>query len=224
MCLVWLESLYHSGAKSRDTPRYQEDVRFFAYIWPYIINQARNRTTGTTDGVARETGEQVYREGIHYHTCPDIHEEQPTCVHCNRRETVVDLRGISPQSYIPGKRIIGDLKELGWMVVRGVRLDEPTYESIKGVSYIGRGWHGTWHPVQSDGSKRVMRYKHTTSPPTQWSSGLLNRFTEELTTSVIIKINPNQKYRIGKFNLLKNDGYIHHDQQPHNDYPSRMST
>ena len=29
MYLVWHESLYHSGAKSRNTPRYQFDMRFF---------------------------------------------------------------------------------------------------------------------------------------------------------------------------------------------------
>jgi phosphotransferase system IIA component len=109
MCLIWHESLYHSGAKSRDTPRYQFDMRFFSYIWPYIANQARNRTAGTIDGVARETGEQVYREGITYHTCQDIYKEHPTCVHCKRRETVVDLRGIPPTSLVPDERIIGDL-------------------------------------------------------------------------------------------------------------------
>ena len=58
------------------------------------------------DGVARETGEQVYRDGITYHTCGDIYTEHPTCVHCKRRETVVDLRGIPPTSYVPGERII----------------------------------------------------------------------------------------------------------------------
>ena len=138
MCLVWHESLYHSGAKSRDTPRYQEDMRFVAYIWPYLVNQARNRTTGTTDGVARENGEQVYRENIHYYKCGDIYNVETTCVHCNRKETVADLRGISPNSYVPGERIIGDLEELGWMVVRGVRIDEPTYNSINGVAHMGR--------------------------------------------------------------------------------------
>jgi len=31
----------------------------------------------------------------------------------------------------------------------------------------------------------------------------------------------NDKYVIGKFNLLKNDGYIPYDQDPHYDYPRR---
>ena len=174
--------------------------------------------------MARDTGEQVYREVIHYHVRPDIYEEQPTCVHCNKRETIADLRGISPGIYVTGKRIIGDLEELGWMFIRGVRIDEETYNRIRGVLHIGRGWHGTWYPVQSDGSKLVMRFKHISTPPTQWSSWLLNRFTEELTALVINKINPNKEYMIGKFNLLKNDYYITNNQQPHKDYPPRMNT
>ena len=147
MCIIWHESLYHSGAKSRDTPHYQADMRFFAYIWPYVRNQVRNRAAGTMDGVARETGEQVYRGNIHHHTCGDIYNDYPTCVHCKRRETVVDLRGVPPTSFVPGERIIGDLEELGWMVVRGVRINDDTYESINNVSQLGRGHGRSWFNI-----------------------------------------------------------------------------
>ena len=225
MCIVWHEALYHSGAKSRDTPHYQADMRFFAYLWPYVRNQVRNRAAGTMDGVAQETGEQIYRDGITYHTCGDIYEEHPTCVHCKRRETVVDLRGIPPTSYSPGERIIGDLEELGWIVVRGVRIDDDTYESINNVSQSGRREDGTWFPVQSDGQARKMKYKHTASPHTRWSADVhLRTFTEQLTTSVINKINPNEQYQIGKLNLLKNTNHIYHDQMPHKDYLPRKNT
>ena len=138
-------------------------MRFFAYIWIYLANQVRNRTVGTTDGVARENGEQVYRENIHYHICGDIYNVEQVCVHCNRHETVVNFRGIGPQSYVPGERIIEDLEELRWVVVRGMRIDESTYDRTNGVTHMGRGWQGTWHPVQSDGSDRVMKYKHTST-------------------------------------------------------------
>ena len=113
--------------------------------------------------MVRETGEQVYREGITYHICQDIYNEQPTCGHCKRIETVVDLRGISPQSYVPGERIIGDLEELGWIVVRGVRINEPTYESINDVSQLVRGWGKAWFNVQNNQTTRVMKYKHTST-------------------------------------------------------------
>ena len=48
---------------------------------------------------------------------------------------------IEPNSYVPDERIIGDLEELGWVVVRGVRINESTYKHIDGV-VDGRG-HGT---------------------------------------------------------------------------------
>ena len=89
---------------------------------------------------------------------------------------------------------------------------------------MGRVWHGTWHPVQSDGSHCVMKYKHMSTVHREWLTGVLHKITEILTKLVINKINPNEQYTIGKFNLLKNDGLNTHDQQPHNDYPPRMST
>ena len=97
------------------------------------------------------------------------------------------------------------------MVVKCVRINESTYEYIDGVSNLGRGWDGAWHTVQSDGSRRVMKHKYTSTLPREWSHGLLHEFTKTLTTSVIDKINPNEQYMIGKLNLLKNDGFITRD-------------
>ena len=139
-------------------------MRFFAYIWSYLANQARNRTTGTTDGVARENGEQVYRENIHYHGCRDIYKQEPRCIDCNIHETISDLHGIEPSSYSPSERIIGDLEELGWMIVRDMIIDEPTFKDIKGIACMGcTSWGGTSYPVQGDGSQRLMKYKHTST-------------------------------------------------------------
>ena len=68
MCVSWHELIYDSSAKYRNTPEYQEYMRLFPYIWPFLANNARNRTVGTTYGVARENSEQVYKENVHYHT------------------------------------------------------------------------------------------------------------------------------------------------------------
>ena len=111
-CIIWYESLYHSGAKSRYTPEYQERVRFCSYTWSYIVNHSRNKIVRITYGVARENEEQIYRENMHYHTCRDIYKERQTYIYCNRNETIVDLRGIGPYSCSPGEKIIGNLKEL----------------------------------------------------------------------------------------------------------------
>ena len=74
------------------------------------------------DGVAREIGEKDYRKDIHSHICGDFYMPYPRCRHCNREETVIDLRDIPEDSYATGERIIGDLENLGWVVCRGIRM------------------------------------------------------------------------------------------------------
>lgn len=54
MMIIWHESLYHAGCKSRDG---LEDMRFFAYVWAEYLFERGQRTKGTTDGVARENGD-----------------------------------------------------------------------------------------------------------------------------------------------------------------------
>ena len=56
---MWHETLYHSGAKSRERPIWlkKTDLRLFMYLWPCIANIQRNINIGTTDGVAREFSE-----------------------------------------------------------------------------------------------------------------------------------------------------------------------
>ena len=54
MMIIWHESLYHAGAKSRNN---SEDMRFFSYVYPDNDRSAYSRTKGTTDGVAREIGD-----------------------------------------------------------------------------------------------------------------------------------------------------------------------
>ena len=125
--------MYHSCSELKNAPVYQEDMRLFSYIWPHVRIRSGSRTVGVTDGMAWENGDQVYRESIHVHTCCDIYKERPICIDCCRHDTVVDLRGIGLNSYSHGDRSIGDLDELGWIVARGVRIDEPTYKDIKGV-------------------------------------------------------------------------------------------
>ena len=138
MCIFWHEGLYHSGTSSRNNPNFQMDMRFFAYIWPLIQGNSRNRNAGSMDGVARELGDAVYRKDRNRHTCRDLYKNNPTRPHCCIEETVIDLREVPINSYSPGERIIGDLTTLGWVVVRGVRIDESTYRAIYDVCKCGK--------------------------------------------------------------------------------------
>ena len=73
--------------------------------------------------------------------------------------TEIDLSEV-PESYnIPGEKILGCLDELGWVVVRGVRVSGDTNEAITALSNIGR--KKNWHSIESGDSNRMMKYDHT---------------------------------------------------------------
>ena len=93
MVVIWHEGLYHSGSKSRDTPDPQMDRRFFAYLWPYVKSNSRNRQAGSCDGVARASGDAVFRDDIHKCTCKHLYTERGLhpCQYCKEDEILIDL-------------------------------------------------------------------------------------------------------------------------------------
>ena len=240
MMLIWHENLYHSGAKSRSdrNGNHIDDMRFFSYVWPELATSVGNRNRGLNDGVAREEGDLVYRENLSYHTCQHLWDESPPCQLCQQDETVIDLSNIPPRSYLAGERIFGDLKELGWLVVRGVRVDEPTYHAINEEARRGRAANGKWNPIEDNGNNRKMKYKHTSVFNNQWLEGKRKEFIDGVTDVLntimqnrdnniyehyhnpSVAINP-PKYVVEKFNLIKNDGRIYDDQILHRDFAPR---
>ena len=208
-------------------------MRFFSYIWPHLLSSTGQRTHGTMDGVSREIGDQVYRESINSKICVDMYKENPNCINCRRWEEIVDLRGIPPTSFAPGDRIIGCLDTLGWIVVRGVRTTKDTYRAIENISKLGvRGRptkKGTWTSIEDRGNNRKMKYKSTCRPQSDWAKDkLCGKFLLDIETKVLGNVWKNTPlkdtlYRIDKFNLLKNDGFIGVDQQAHTDYAPRLA-
>ena len=95
MMIIWHESLFHAGAKSRDN---KQDMRFFSYVWPDNDMKSGMRTKGTMDGVACENGDQVYRNDITNKICTDMYKSKQTCKHCKIFEVTIDLTDISPIS------------------------------------------------------------------------------------------------------------------------------
>lgn len=113
MVVIWHEELYHSGAKSQNTPQPQVDCCFFAYLWSFVKSNSRNRQ-----------GDEVFRKNIHDCTCKDLYTEMDNnhpCKYCKDEEILIDLCSIQSTTYSPCDRIIGDLKTLGWEVLRTPR-------------------------------------------------------------------------------------------------------
>ena len=88
--VMWHESVYHSGAKSRIGPSefVKPDLILFMYLWPKVANNQQNKTGCTTDGVAREFGELLYRNIIDNFMCPEFYDEVCECPQCMEGETV----------------------------------------------------------------------------------------------------------------------------------------
>ena len=67
-----------------------------------------------------------------------------------------------------------------------------------------------------------MKYKNSGTATIAWKQDtLLLDFLSEIRIKILDKIFPDQKYIIGKYNLLKNTGEITHDNMPHRDYQPR---
>jgi hypothetical protein len=225
MAIIWHESLFHAGAKSRDG---LQDMRLFSYIWPEVVGNVRNRTKGSTDGVAREQGDKVYRENITNKVCEEFHAEDPVCFKCCKEEEILDLSGVSPNSYASGERRLGCLEELGWVVIRGIRIGEKTYEAIDYIAQLGHNGRQCikpfWASIEDKNSKRVMKYKSTCTPHVNWSNdGVCSDFLGKIKTKLLDTNLPGANYTIGKFNLIKNNGVVPTDQQAHTDYPPRLA-
>ena len=73
---------------------------------------------------------------------------------------VVALTGVPPTSYNPGDIIFGDLEDLGWLIVKGVRVTEDTYVALDKVSKNGAGRGEKIIPIEDGGSNRKMKYDH----------------------------------------------------------------
>ena len=161
MAIIFHEGLYYADAKTRNTPQFQPDKHFHSYVWPADNTKIRNRSSGLNDGIAREMGNKVYRTDISRHTYKYLYDKCSTnCDKYKSDEVVIDLRSINDLSNLPGEKLIGDLKNLGWVVVRGVRIDSATDKEIDNVSNMRNiTWGGTWHPTSAWGNTRLMKYK-----------------------------------------------------------------
>ena len=128
----------------------------------------------------------------------------------------------------PGERIIGCLEELGWVVIRGIRVKETTYEAINAIADAGYNGRATkvpyWTSIEERNNKRVMKYKHNSNPHVNWSEDYrCSNFLEQIKTKLLDHNLKGANYIVGKFNLIKNNGDVPTDQQAHTDYQPRQA-
>ena len=224
IAIICRESLFHADAKSRDG---LPDMQHFSYVWPDIPGNSRNRTKGSKDGLAREHGDQVYPDNITNKICKDFYKQDVVCLNCCNEEEIVGLRSIPPWFYSPGQRIIGCLEELGWVVIRGIIIEETTYETINTIANSEHNGRATkaayWTSIEERNNKRVVKYKHNSNPHVNWSKDKnCSIFLEEIKAK-LDQILKGGNYVIGKFNLIINNGGAPSYQQAHTDYQPRQA-
>ena len=98
---IWHESLYHSGARSRQTPTglCKPDLRLFMHLLPFITNNKRNRNVDTSDVVARKYGEYLHGDNLDTYMCTYFYDEVYECSHCTEGETILNYRVLPTSSY-----------------------------------------------------------------------------------------------------------------------------
>ena len=111
----------------------------------------------------------------------------------------LDLSDYLPLFYNPGDRILGDLKRLGWVLLRGVRIDKETQYSLDTISSSDK-----CHPIEK--YNRSIKSNlggtiHGNWRTDNWMVTLMRSIKTEFFNISL----PNRNYCLGKYNLLKND-------------------
>ena len=240
MMVIWRENLLHSGAKSRNigdstttmeatnllpsnccdkestvlrsnttkTIKVKEDLRFFAYVSPKPKKggQRLKKRATTADG------SRIYR--LMDNLCDDFNDVEK-CKNCKEGAVILDLTEIT--GYQTGETIIGNLESCGWVVMRGVEVTDVINNKMRSIATKGK-----WNSISTE-KNRQMKYNSNSATPRSWNDVDLVQFRCDVENKLLSQLlHHNHKYRIGKFNLLKNSGYLEHDQDVHCDYPPRL--
>ena len=113
MCLIWSDSLVHCGAKSRtnDDGMHLLDLRLFAYLWSESQHGLRSESQ-------REDSTDLHRGKMNI--CASFDRYHSECKKCSdSTNTVIDLRNINLGKYEVDDVLLGDLADLGWIVIKG---------------------------------------------------------------------------------------------------------
>ena len=109
-----------------------------------------------------------------------------------------------------------------------MRIGETIYEAINTIANSGYNGRGTnkpyWTSIEEINNKRVMKYKHNSTPHVNWSKDeLCSDFLGQIKAKLLDKDLKAENYIIGEFNLIKNNGVVPTDQQAHTDYQPRQA-
>ena len=117
--------------------------------------------------VANFASSWLYQENLSNHVWIHIYsnKDNKSCEDCEEYEVTVDLRQINEELQFWWKNA-DNLKELGWVIIRVVWVDENMNSAFDGVHKNGVGYNGKWYPVSNGwGSNRMIKYEHNSVIP-----------------------------------------------------------
>ena len=128
---------------------------------------------------------------------------------------MIDLTSVT--RYAVGEKILGDLDTCGWVVMRGVSVNDNMQDKMTAIAMKGK-----WKSISKE-RHRLTKYNYQSKIPLTWNDVDLISFRSQIETRVLSKL-PflHTPYCIDKFNLLVNGSLIEDDQDPHFDYPPKV--
>ena len=213
MIMIWNGSLVHCGGKSRTNldNLHTDDMRLFFYLNPDSTYPLRSK------GLIEDSIDlHRKRTNICYH----FEREETKCTKCNKGGCVIDLSHINMDGYNSGDIIIGDINDVGWIVVKGNPMNDYVKRNLNAIDETDG-----WNHIERN-TDRMMKFSPHQSELNMFMlacSARTQQFLKSLKTSVLDKHLPSKSYIFGKMNLLKNAKPIFKDQLPHSDYVHHLS-
>ena len=193
MCLVWNGSLVHSGAKSRKNSegKHLDDMRLFVYLWATSNHGLRSQGP-------RDDSNQLHRKATKL--CEHFDRNNFKCNKCcGNDQCIIEISDLNMDDYECGDIILGDINDVGWIVVKGNPLKAKARDNINLIADTGECFFiekGTYRFQKFNSSFDKNVFMLTANAHTK-------RFFSSLKTTILDQHLPTTNYIFGKVNLLK---------------------
>ena len=151
MVLMWNGNLLHSGAKSRTNSSgcHLYDMRLFSYLW-------QESKLGLCSDGSKEDSTQLHH--VDGHICSFFNRSNSSCSRCTpTTERTIDLSKTDLDYFNVGDIILGDIKTIGWIVVKGEPMTPLVHSNIQVISESN---DFDWFNIEP-GTHRVQKYNST---------------------------------------------------------------
>ena len=215
MVLIFNQWLIHSGGKSRvdENQLTKDDLRLFSYLWTSDDYKYDTRNKNTS---ARSDSTKLHHMAANM--CSGFNTNKNLCTKCTQEiEHTLDLSDIDTSLHLNGHIIAGDLRNLGWIVVKSDLINSYVEFELVQISYGTNKWSNIGNE-----KNRLMKYSSLDTPSKNWNSARLTMFFDGV-KMLLDPLLPTYNYITARPNLLRNGGLIDSDQRAHADFDKKIN-